>query len=92
MFHPAQNSDSNQALHICYTEGRNYIFIIILTQNGQAQDGRPVREAGSAFWFPVGLVWKQRGGALLVGHQSLHSGHLTQTWHGHGVAGGSRGW
>lgn len=43
----------------------------------------PVRDAGSAVWFSV---WKQEGVALPVGHQSLHGGHLTQTWHGQGVS------
>lgn len=38
----------------------------------------------------MGLVWKQQGVALLVGHQSLHSGHFTQTWRGQGVSGGRK--
>lgn len=45
---------------------------------------------GSAIRFPVGLVWKQEGLALLVGHQSLHSGHFTQTWCGQGVSRGRK--
>lgn len=67
MLFPAQNSDLNQAPRIRCTEGRYSIFVTSPTQHRQAQDGWPLREAGSAICFSAGLVWKQEGVARPAG-------------------------
>lgn len=57
VLHPAHGSDSNQALRVCSTEERHYIFIIILTQNGPAWVAVLFRK-----WvLPSGSQWGSSG-------------------------------